>query len=116
MGFPMATPDDDRPVIGLADIQRRAWANKTAQGFNTTDVPLEIALLHGEVSEALDAYRKNPDGLAGELADVVIYAAGLAQMTGIDLAAAVSNKLTVNEARVYARDDRGTLRKVGGSR
>ena len=35
--------------------QRLAWDNKVAKGFNTTDVPLEFCLLHGEVAEAFEA-------------------------------------------------------------
>ena len=97
-------------MTDFADAQRRAWANKVAKGFNTTDVALEFALLHGEVSEAFDAWRKgrHPDDVGEELADVAIYLLGLAEMTDVDLGAEVAVKLAVNEARAYVRLPNGT--------
>ncbi len=38
--------------------QKLAWENKTAKGFNTTDVPLEFGLLTAEIGEAFTAWRK----------------------------------------------------------
>jgi NTP pyrophosphatase (non-canonical NTP hydrolase) len=95
-------------VTDLAAAQARAWANKLAKGFNTTDVPLEFCLLVEEVGEAFSAWRKGRPGLGGELADVQIFLLGLAQMTGVDLAAETEAKLTLNEARAYARLPNGT--------
>ncbi|MET0426315.1 MAG: MazG nucleotide pyrophosphohydrolase domain-containing protein [Actinoplanes sp.] len=91
--------------LTIAQLQAAAWANKRAKGFNTTDVSLEFNLLTAEVGEAIDAWRRNPDGLAGELADVLIFLAGLAQMTGVDLERAVAEKLDENVGRVYVRSD-----------
>jgi NTP pyrophosphatase (non-canonical NTP hydrolase) len=95
----------------ISAIQRRAWANKLAKGFNTTNVPQEFCLAFGELSEAFDAWRKNPDGLADELADVVIYVASLAEMTGVDLEEAVLAKMAANEKRTYVRNSQGVLVK-----
>ena len=39
-------------MTSFADAQGRAWANKVAKGFNTTDVPMEFCLLLEEVAEA----------------------------------------------------------------
>lgn len=100
-------------MITISDVQARAWKNKLAKGFGTTDVPREFALAHAELSEAFEAYRKNPAGLPAELADVVIYAAGIASMAGVDLDAAVAEKLAVNEARAYERNQGGHLVKAG---
>ncbi len=91
--------------------QARAWANKLAKGFNTTDVPMEFGLLVEEVGEAFSAWRKDRPDLGAELADVAIFLLGLAQMTGVDLAAEVEAKLTLNEARAYAPLPNGTLIK-----
>jgi hypothetical protein len=44
--------------VDIRSGQRLTWENKTAKGFNTTDVPLEFCLLQGEVAEAFDAWRK----------------------------------------------------------
>ena len=104
-------------MTDFATAQRRAWENKQAKGFNLTDVPLEFALLHGEVSEAFGAWRegRHPDDAGEELADVAIYLLGLAAMLDVDLAAAVERKLRVNERRAYVRLPNGTPVKAGSS-
>jgi NTP pyrophosphatase (non-canonical NTP hydrolase) len=89
-------------------MQDRAWANKVAKGFNTTDVPMEFCLLIEEVGEAFSAWRKQCGDLGGELADVQIFLFGVAEMTGVGLAAETEKKLAVNEARTYVRLPNGT--------
>jgi NTP pyrophosphatase (non-canonical NTP hydrolase) len=79
--------------MDLLDIQERAWANKRAHGFNTTDVNKELLFMIREMGEVLDAY-VDRSGMAGELADVTIFAVCVARMTGaglpgFDLAAGV---------------------------
>ncbi len=71
--------------MDIRSAQKRAWQNKVAKGFNTTDVPLEFCLLQGEMAEAFDAWRKGREDLGEELADVAIYLLGLAEVTGVDL-------------------------------
>lgn len=97
----------------IREAQRRAWANKLAKGFNITDVPLEFGLLVEEVGEAFSAWRKGKSSLGAELADVAIFLCGLAEMTGVDLQAAVEAKLARNEARSYVPLANGTLVKTG---
>ena len=102
---------DRSPAETLIDIraaQARAWANKLAKGFDTTDVPMEFGLLVEEVGEAFSAWRKGWPSMGGEFADIFIFLAGLAEMTGVDLAAEVAEKLAVNEARAYVRLANGT--------
>jgi len=89
--------------------QRLAWDNKVAKEFNTTDVPLEFCLLHGEVAEAFEAWRTGSGDLGEELADVAIYVLSLAEMTGIDLQSALEAKMAKNVSRVYRRLPNGTL-------
>jgi len=96
----------------LREIQEMAWDNKVAKGFNTTDVPLEFALAHAELSEAFEASRKQPDKLGDELADVLLFLVSIAQMCGVDLDAAVEAKLARNAARTYRRNEAGTLVKT----
>ena len=46
----------------IRSAQRLVWENKLVKGFNTTDVPMELCLLQGEVAEAFDAWRhKRPE-------------------------------------------------------
>lgn len=101
--------------MDIGAVQRQAWQNKLAKGFNTTDVALEFGLLTAEVSEAFTAWRKQQPDLGEELADVLIYIACLAEMTGVDLGTEVERKLVKNAARQYRRDARGVLRRVDGS-
>ncbi|MDI5965777.1 MazG nucleotide pyrophosphohydrolase domain-containing protein [Streptantibioticus silvisoli] len=99
------------PDLSIRATQSATWANKQAKSFNTTDVPLEFGLLYGEVAEAFDAWRKGLPGLGEELADVYLYLVSLAEMTGIDLADAVEQKMAVNSTRVYRRIETGALIK-----
>lgn len=97
--------------MDIRSRQKLAWENKVAKGFNTTDVPLEFCLLQGEVAEAFDAWRREGEDLGEELADVVIYLLGLAEMTGVDLQAELEAKMEKNASRVYRRLPNGTLVK-----
>lgn len=101
--------------MDLRDIQREAWANKLAKGFNTTDVPLEFCLLTEEIGEAFSAWRKQHGDYAGELADIAIFLVSVAEMTGIDLQSAVEAKLAQNAARTYRTLSNGTFVKEGAS-
>lgn len=91
----------------ISHAQKLAWDNKIAKGFNTTDVGLEFGLLTAEVGEAFTAWRKHLPDLGEELADIVLYAMALSQMTGINLDTEVERKIAKNRARVYARDAHG---------
>ncbi|WP_381563555.1 MazG nucleotide pyrophosphohydrolase domain-containing protein [Streptomyces eurythermus] len=96
----------------IREAQKLAWANKVAKGFNTTDVPLEFGLLTAEVGEAFTAWRKGLPDFGEELADVLLYLVAVAEMNGVDLAGEVERKIRKNEARVYARDQRGVPVRV----
>jgi NTP pyrophosphatase (non-canonical NTP hydrolase) len=79
-----------------------------------------MALLHSEVSEALEAYRQwgfedttrrivlatgqevpKPDGVGSELADVLIRLLSSARQYGIDLEAEYERKCAYNRTRTY---------------
>jgi NTP pyrophosphatase (non-canonical NTP hydrolase) len=114
-GFPAAVgdsyadlgADEHGGTVDIRFVQELAWDNQKAKGFNTTDVPLEFGLLTPEVGEAFTAWRKRLSDLGEELADILIYLAGLAQMTGIDLSTEVERKLAKNSDRIYETDARG---------
>lgn len=87
----------------LAKLQKKIFKNKVAKGFNITDVPLEFCLIHGEVSEAFEAWRKNKPDVGEELADVVIYLLGLAEILRVDLEREILAKVGKNGRRVYKK-------------
>jgi NTP pyrophosphatase (non-canonical NTP hydrolase) len=97
--------------VDIRSVQKLAWENKVAKGFNTTDVPLEFCLLQGEVAEAFDAWRKDPGTVGEELADAAIFLFSLAEMTGIDLQDAVEAKIAKNASRTYRKLANGVLIK-----
>lgn len=87
--------------MNMKEIQKEIWDNKVNKGFNIADVNKGFCLLHGEVAEAYDAYRKKKDDLGEELADVAIYLMGLSEMLGFDLEEQILNKVSKNKKRVY---------------
>jgi NTP pyrophosphatase (non-canonical NTP hydrolase) len=98
--------------VDIRLVQEQAWANKQAKGFNTSDIALEFGLLTAEISEAFTAWRNRLPDFGEELADVLIYLAGLAQMAGIDLDDEVARKLAKNVDRVYLPNAQGVLNKA----
>lgn len=88
--MPTEKPQQPRP---LAEIQKEVFANSVAHGFWDVDLTdpdvreYKLALIHSELSEALECVRNGelaerlegakPCGLPSELADVVIRALGL---------------------------------------
>ncbi len=92
-------------MIELKKLQQEILANKIAKGFNTTDIPLEFSLTHEELSEAFHAYRKKLPDLGEELADVMIYLLGMAEILGIDLEKEILQKAEKNKKREYQTID-----------
>lgn len=96
----------DNPPNGLtlAQMQAEAWETAEANGFH--DARAErgtvLALIHSEVSEALEADREGDDALyAEELADIVIRVADHAESEDIDLEDAVCAKMAENREREF---------------
>lgn len=94
--------------------RRKGWY----EGYEPGDfsrVPEKLALIHSEISEALEAYRDNPrhfakpcvaaqgkpEGFDIELADAVIRIADLCGWLGIDLGRAIMLKHAYNETRPH---------------
>ncbi len=97
----------------LHDMQAAAYQNKLDHGFNVTDVNLEFNLLYGEVAEAYEAYRKQKADLPDELADILIYLLGLAEILGVDLEEATIAKIQRNQERRYKKVN-GVYTRVEG--
>ena len=88
----------------IFEIQQVAYATSKEKGWWIGDpnIPEKLALIHSEVSEALEAYRNCKDGEMGEeLADVIIRTLDLASYLGIDMEEEVLKKQRQNESRPY---------------
>lgn len=98
----------------INELGQIAFANAKAKGFydSPPSIPERLCLVHSEVSEALEAFRNGddgfridengkPEGLASELADVIIRIADLCAYLGIDLDEAIKVKMAYNATRPY---------------
>ena len=98
----------------ISDMAIEAFNNSERKGFHkgadNLNIPTKLALIHAEVSEALEDHRDGkietyfeesgkPCGFAQELADIVIRVGDLAEMMGVDLEKEVVMKMNYNATR-----------------
>ena len=98
-------------MVDLQKLQKQVYANKLAKGFNVTDIYMEFCYTYGELNEAREAYLKKKDNVGEELADVVVYLLGLAEILGINLEEELLAKIAINEKRQYVQENGVLVKK-----
>ena len=91
--------------MDLKEVQRQIYQNKLDKHWNVSSIEKEICLLHGEIAEFYEAYRKHLPSAGEELADVAIYLLGIAEILHIDLEDEIERKMKINRHRQYAQID-----------
>lgn len=99
----------------MRDLQKQLHETAVNHGWwiEPPTFPESIALVHSELSEALEEYRnardprdiyfngEKPEGIPIELADAVIRILDYCELAGIDLESAISIKARYNDSRPY---------------
>ena len=113
----------------ITEMAKMSQEHSVLKGFtadlltNPYKVYKALVLIHGEVTEAVDEYaahgteayysidaqgNNKPEGIAAELADVVLRIGNLSRALGLDLEAAIIEKHTYNLTRGWRHGKEGT--------
>lgn len=97
----------------IDDLVEKSYNQAKKSGWNDRAIgfPEMVALLHSEVSEAMESYRRGdplsfekdgkPEGIASEFADIMIRLGHYSRLLKIDLEQEVKDKLEYNASRPY---------------
>ena len=96
-------------------LQKEVYQNKLDHNFNVTDINLEFCLTYGELAEAYEAWLKKEGDVGEEMADVIIFLMGIAEILHIDLGDKIIKKIEKNKNRKNKRVN-GVLVKEEGEK
>jgi len=99
--------------MDVEQLQKRILEQARTKGFGTRieeiNVAEKIALIHSEISEAYDAYRKKnmdgKDGFKEELGDAIARLLHLCGVFEIDIEKEILKKLESNKDREWKKED-----------
>ena len=99
--------------LSIDEVVRLVLEQAKEKGFGTNldeiNVGEKFALLHSEISEAYEAYRKKniggKHGLAEELGDALQRILHLCGIFGIDIEEEILNKLAYNKTREWKKEE-----------
>ena len=95
------------------DRQKRIYDNKLSHGFNVVDFHKEARFILKELSELMSAIEHNDiKNIMEELADIVIFCYGMAEMAHGDLDKHIFSKMNINESREYIKDMNGDFIRI----
>jgi NTP pyrophosphatase (non-canonical NTP hydrolase) len=120
----MPTTEPDTPIRDLDDLRERLRRFAAERDWERFHSPKNLATaLIVEAAELVEHFQwlteaesaalppEKKAEVADEMADVLVYLVRLADRTGVDLLAAVSDKMRRNEAKYPAAIVRGSARK-----
>ena len=123
MSFTVVTAGEVLTRVCHGDARAAGWWSDILTGEDVEfNVPEKLCLIHSEISEAMEADRKDlmddklphRKGVEVELADAVIRIFDLAGALGLDLGLAIDEKLMYNRQRADHKPENRI--KVGGKK
>ena len=98
----------------IKELQKELYADILQKGFMNSPVPIpeQVALIHSEISEALEAYRNKeplswtdengkPQGVAAEYIDGIIIIFNYCSHLGIDVEVELQRKIAYNKTQPH---------------
>ena len=99
--------------VTITELKEKIKKLAISKGFGITpkdsNIPEKFALIHSEVSESYEAYRKNkfegPDCVNEEMADIIIRTLHLCIILDIDIQKEILKKLEKNQNREWKKEN-----------